>query len=137
MTRLLASEGAAIQKEAAWCVINAVSGGNTAQIKYFVEHGAIKALCDLLVRADLMGPAQPLEALPNPNPNPSPSPSPSPNPNPTPTPTPTPHPNPGQALEYVLKHGKHAGESYMALVDIFKLKQLGEHADPEVARARG
>ena len=55
MTRLLASEGAAIQKEAAWCVINAVSGGNTAQIKYFVEHGAIKALCDLLVRADLMG----------------------------------------------------------------------------------
>ena len=96
MTRLLASEGAAIQKEAAWCVINSVSGGNTAQIKYFVEHGAIKALCDLLVRADLMGPAQPLEAL-----------------------------------EYVLKHGKHAGESYMALVDIFKLKQLGEHADPE------
>ena len=63
MTRLLASEGAAIQKEAAWCVINSVSGGNTAQIKYFVEHGAIKALCDLLVRADLMGPAQPLEAL--------------------------------------------------------------------------
>merc|ERR1719247_404426 len=99
VTRLLASEGAAIQKEAAWCVINAVSGGNTAQIKYFVEHGAIKALCDLLVRADLMGPAQPLEAL-----------------------------------EYVLKHGKHAGESYMALVDIFKLKQLGEHADPEVRK---
>ena len=56
-------------------MINAVSGGNTAQIKYFVEHGAIKALCDLLVRADLMGPAQPLEALPSPNPSPNPSPS--------------------------------------------------------------
>ena len=92
MTRLLASEGAAIQKEAAWCVINAVSGGNTAQIKYFVEHGAIKALCDLLVRADLMGPAQPLEALPSPSPNPNPHPDPSPSPNPTPTPTPTPNP---------------------------------------------
>ena len=99
VTRLLAIEGPAIQKEAAWCIINSVSGGNTAQIKYFVEHGAIKALCDLLVRGDLMGPGQPLEAL-----------------------------------EYVLKHGKHAGESYMALVDIFKLKQLGEHADPEVRK---
>ena len=91
MTRLLASEGATIQKEAAWCVINAVSGGNTAQIKYFVEHGAIKALCDLLVRADLMGPAQPLEALPSPNPSPNPSPSSSPSPNPSPSPTPTPN----------------------------------------------
>ena len=80
MTRLLASEGAAIQKEAAWCVINSVSGGNTAQIKYFVEHGAIKALCDLLVRADLMGPAQPLEALPSPSPNPNPHPHPNRNP---------------------------------------------------------
>ena len=99
VTKLLAIEGPAIQKEAAWCIINSVSGGNTAQIKYFVEHGAIKALCDLLVRTDLMGPGQPLEAL-----------------------------------EYVLKHGKHAGESYMALVDIFKLKQLGEHADPEVRK---
>jgi hypothetical protein len=99
VTRLLAIEGPGIQKEAAWCIINSVSGGNTAQIKYFVEHGAIKALCDLLVRSDLMGPAQPLEAL-----------------------------------EYVLKAGKHAGESYMALVDIFKLKQLGEHADPEVRK---
>jgi len=99
IVRLLATEGPSIQKEAAWCIINGVSGGNTAQIKYFVENGAIKALCDLLVRSDLMGPAQPLEAL-----------------------------------EYALKHGKHAGESYMALVDIFKLKQLGEHGNPDVRK---
>ncbi len=99
IVRLLSTEGPSIQKESAWCIINGVSGGNTAQIKYFVENGAIKALCDLLIRSDLMSPAQPLEAL-----------------------------------EYVLKHGKHSGESYMALVDVFKLKQLGEHGNPDVRK---
>merc|ERR1719199_157783 len=96
IVRLLSTEGPSIQKESAWCIINGVSGGNTAQIKYFVENGAIKALCDLLIRSDLMSPAE--------------------------------------ALEYVLKHGKHSGESYMALVDIFKLKQLGEHGNPDVRK---
>merc|ERR1719310_2349370 len=38
------------------------------------------------------------------------------------------------ALDYVLKHGKHAGESYMALVDVFKVKSMGESASPEVRK---
>ncbi|XP_010558435.1 PREDICTED: importin subunit alpha-1-like [Tarenaya hassleriana] len=41
-----------IKKEAAWAISNATSGGSHDQIKYLVEQGCIKPLCDLLVCPD-------------------------------------------------------------------------------------
>jgi len=37
-----------IQKEAAWAVSNATSGGTPEQILFIVQQGAIPPLCDLL-----------------------------------------------------------------------------------------
>jgi len=98
---LLATEGPSIQKEAGWCIINAVTGGNASHVKVMVEQGCIKALCDLLVRPDLMNPLQPLEAL-----------------------------------EYVIKRGVQSGAEsvYLPLVDLYKLKTLGEHKNPDVRK---
>ena len=45
---LLASAEFDIQKEAAWAISNATSGGSHDQIKYLVYAGCIKPLCDLL-----------------------------------------------------------------------------------------
>jgi HEAT repeat protein len=36
------------RKEAAWAISNATSGGNPAQIKFLVQQGCIRPLCDLL-----------------------------------------------------------------------------------------
>lgn len=41
-----------IKKEAAWAISNATSGGRQDQIKYLVNCGAIKPLCDLLTCSD-------------------------------------------------------------------------------------
>jgi len=41
-----------IKKEAAWCIANAVSGANSGQIVYFVQHGVIPPLCSLLELPD-------------------------------------------------------------------------------------
>ncbi|EPS72677.1 impa2, partial [Genlisea aurea] len=41
-----------IKKEAAWAISNATSGGSQEQIKFLVEQGCIKPLCDLLVCPD-------------------------------------------------------------------------------------
>ncbi|CAA7017094.1 unnamed protein product [Microthlaspi erraticum] len=41
-----------VKKEAAWAISNATSGGSHDQIKYLVEKGCIKPLCDLLVCPD-------------------------------------------------------------------------------------
>ncbi|CAN6894217.1 unnamed protein product [Brassica oleracea] len=41
-----------IKKEAAWAVSNATSGGSPDQIKYMVDQGVVKPLCDLLICPD-------------------------------------------------------------------------------------
>ncbi|KAJ4719368.1 Importin subunit alpha [Melia azedarach] len=41
-----------IKKEAAWAISNATSGGTHEQIKYLVNQGCIKPLCDLLTCPD-------------------------------------------------------------------------------------
>ncbi|KAM3704677.1 hypothetical protein ACJW31_03G023700 [Castanea mollissima] len=41
-----------IRKEAAWAISNATSGGSPEQIKYLVNQGCIKPLCDLLICPD-------------------------------------------------------------------------------------
>ncbi|XP_023652202.1 importin subunit alpha-5 isoform X1 [Paramormyrops kingsleyae] len=40
------------RKEAAWAITNATSGGSAEQIRYLVELGCIKPLCDLLTLMD-------------------------------------------------------------------------------------
>jgi cytosine/adenosine deaminase-related metal-dependent hydrolase len=41
-----------VQKEAAWAISNATSGGTPDQIIYLVQQGAIAALCGLLTSSD-------------------------------------------------------------------------------------
>jgi importin subunit alpha-1 len=41
-----------IRKEAAWAISNATSGGSQAQIKFLVQQGCIRPLCDLLSVSD-------------------------------------------------------------------------------------
>ncbi|GAB2281734.1 hypothetical protein Dimus_016303 [Dionaea muscipula] len=41
-----------IKKEAAWAISNATSGGSNEQIKFLVQEGCIKPLCDLLACPD-------------------------------------------------------------------------------------
>ncbi|KAJ6836161.1 importin subunit alpha-2-like [Iris pallida] len=41
-----------IKKEAAWAISNATSGGTHEQIKYLVDQGCIRPLCDLLLCPD-------------------------------------------------------------------------------------
>jgi importin subunit alpha-6/7 len=48
LVALLASAEFDVKKEAAWAISNATSGGTAEQIRYLVDHGCIKPLCDLL-----------------------------------------------------------------------------------------
>jgi len=41
-----------IRKEGAWAITNATSGGTPQQIKYLVQRGCIKPMCDLLTSLD-------------------------------------------------------------------------------------
>ena len=52
LIQLLANAEFDIRKEAAWAVSNATSGGNEAQLKFLVQHGCIRPLCDLLTVND-------------------------------------------------------------------------------------
>eukprot|EP01018_Ginkgo_biloba_P028169 Gb_21890 [translate_table: standard] len=52
LVQLLQSAEFDIKKEAAWAISNATSGGTQEQIKYLVNQGCIKPLCDLLVCPD-------------------------------------------------------------------------------------
>ncbi|KAL3638194.1 Importin subunit alpha-4 [Castilleja foliolosa] len=52
LVRLLQYEPFEIKKEAAWAISNATSGGSPEQIRFLVDQGCIKPLCDLLVCPD-------------------------------------------------------------------------------------
>ena len=52
LVSLLATAEFGIKKEAAWAISNATSGGTHEQIKYLVDHGCIRPLCDLLTCQD-------------------------------------------------------------------------------------
>ncbi|GMH52512.1 hypothetical protein TrLO_g7815 [Triparma laevis f. longispina] len=54
-----------IRKEAAWAISNATSGGTHAQIKFLVQQGCIRPLCDLLKVADAKIITVALEGLEN------------------------------------------------------------------------
>jgi len=49
---MLRDESFDIQKEAAWAISNATSGGSAAQIRFLAETGVIPALCGLFSCAD-------------------------------------------------------------------------------------
>merc|ERR1719343_332765 len=49
---LLSSPKKGIRKEACWTISNATSGGNNNQIKFLVQQGCIRPLCDLLTVND-------------------------------------------------------------------------------------
>ncbi|CAA3007593.1 importin subunit alpha [Olea europaea subsp. europaea] len=52
LVQLLQNAEFEIKKEAAWAISNATSGGTHEQIKFLVQEGCIKPLCDLLVCPD-------------------------------------------------------------------------------------
>jgi importin subunit alpha-6/7 len=52
LIQLLTNAEFDIRKEAAWAISNATSGGNVPQIKFLVQQGCIRPLCDLLVVSD-------------------------------------------------------------------------------------
>ncbi|KAL7199032.1 hypothetical protein ACSBR2_021341 [Camellia fascicularis] len=52
LVQLLQNAEFEIKKEAAWAISNATSGGTHEQIKFLVDQGCIKPLCDLLVCPD-------------------------------------------------------------------------------------
>lgn len=54
-----------IKKEAAWALSNATSGGSAEQIKFLVQCGCIKPLCDLLTCSDVRIVTVALEGLEN------------------------------------------------------------------------
>lgn len=54
-----------IKKEAAWAISNATSGGTAEQIRYLVDVGAIRPLCDLLSVPDVRIVTVALEGLEN------------------------------------------------------------------------
>ncbi|KAL1221524.1 Importin subunit alpha-6 [Cardamine amara subsp. amara] len=54
-----------IKKEAVWAISNATSGGSHEQIKFFVDQGCIKPLCDLLSCPDPRVVTVSLEGLEN------------------------------------------------------------------------
>lgn len=65
LVQLLANAEFDIKKEAAWSISNATSGGSADQIKYLVNQGCIKPLCDLLIVADARLVTVALEGLEN------------------------------------------------------------------------
>lgn len=54
-----------IRKEAAWAISNATSGGDATQIKFLVQQGCIRPLCDLLMVNDAKIVTIALEGLEN------------------------------------------------------------------------
>lgn len=52
LIQLLTNAEFDIRKEAAWAISNATSGGNSQQIKFLVQQGCIRPLCDLLTVSD-------------------------------------------------------------------------------------
>lgn len=52
LIQLLANAEFDIKKEAAWAISNATSGGNHEQIRYLVNQGCLRPLCDLLTCSD-------------------------------------------------------------------------------------
>jgi importin subunit alpha-6/7 len=65
LIQLLSNAEFDIRKEAAWAISNATSGGTPQQIKYLVQVGCIRPLCDLLVVADAKIITVALEGLEN------------------------------------------------------------------------
>jgi importin subunit alpha-1 len=65
LIQLLANAEFDIKKEAAWAISNATSGGSPEQIKYMVNLGCIKPLCDLLACTDARIITVALEGLEN------------------------------------------------------------------------
>jgi HEAT repeat protein len=52
LIQLLTNAEFDIRKEAAWAISNATSGGNALQIRFLVQQGCIRPLCDLLTVSD-------------------------------------------------------------------------------------
>jgi importin subunit alpha-1 len=65
LIQLLANAEFDIKKEAAWAISNATSGGTPEQIRYLVNQGCIKPLCDLLTCSDARIITVALEGLEN------------------------------------------------------------------------
>lgn len=52
LIQLLTNAEFDIRKESAWAISNATSGGNAMQIRFLVQQGCIRPLCDLLTVSD-------------------------------------------------------------------------------------
>jgi importin subunit alpha-1 len=65
LIQLLSSSDFDIQKEAAWAVSNATSGGTPQQVLHLADIGAIPPLCSLLRVADVKVVTVSLEGLEN------------------------------------------------------------------------
>ena len=52
LVSILRNEEFDIQKEAAWAISNATSGGTDAQIRYLANQGVIQPLCELFTCPD-------------------------------------------------------------------------------------
>jgi len=65
LIQLLTNAEFDIRKEAAWAISNATSGGSPAQIKFLVQQGCIRPLCDLLTVNDAKIVTIALEGLEN------------------------------------------------------------------------
>ena len=65
LIQLLASAEFDIKKEAAWALSNATSGGTHPQIRFLVQQGCIKPMCDLLSCSDARIVTVALEGLEN------------------------------------------------------------------------
>mmetsp|Transcript_21806 Transcript_21806/g.49600 ORF Transcript_21806/g.49600 Transcript_21806/m.49600 type:complete len:574 (-) Transcript_21806:603-2324(-) len=65
LIQLLTNAEFDIRKEAAWAISNATSGGSALQIKFLVQQGCIRPLCDLLTVQDAKIVTVALEGLEN------------------------------------------------------------------------
>jgi len=65
LVQLLTNAEFDIRKEAAWAISNATSGGSPIQIKFLVQQGCIRPLCDLLMVQDAKIITVALEGLEN------------------------------------------------------------------------
>eukprot|EP00164_Ancoracysta_twista_P001195 GFYU01001569.1.p2 GENE.GFYU01001569.1~~GFYU01001569.1.p2 ORF type:complete len:541 (+),score=169.96 GFYU01001569.1:168-1790(+) len=65
MIQLLSTSEFDIRKEACWAISNATSGGTPEQIRYLVQQGCIKPLCDLVTCPDSRVVSVALEGLEN------------------------------------------------------------------------